>query len=319
MNRIFFLGTGGMMPTKFRHTFSTFIHYNGKGILFDACENVQRQFRLANLSVTQIDYIFFTHLHGDHVLGLPGILLSLENQNYNRKLTIFGPIGFKEFVKKVIDTFAIQLDFPFEVVELEGSGKIDLGEFEIHYIEGFHQVPVLEYSFKEKDKIKLDKEKLKELTGLEGHKKFKLLKEGKAIEIDGKIIKPEDVTFTQRGLKVTIITDTLFREEFIDFARNSDILIAEASFVEKDKEKAKEHFHLTLNEVKRIFLESNSKLLALSHVSPRYQGNLGEIIKELRGLNKPWIIAEDLDYILYYKRKLEYRREEIILHEILLE
>ena len=153
MNRIFFLGTGGMMPTKYRQTFSVFIHYNGKGILFDTPENVQRQFRLANLSVTQVDYIFFTHLHGDHTLGLPGILLSLVNQEYNKKLTIYGPKGTGDFVNDVIETFAIAINFPLEVVEISNEGKLSFNEFEISYTEGKHQLPVLIYSFKEKDKI----------------------------------------------------------------------------------------------------------------------------------------------------------------------
>ena len=315
MNRIFFLGTGGMMPTKHRQTFSLFIHYNGIGILIDACENVQRQFRLADLSVTQINYIFFTHIHGDHVLGLPGILLSLENQEYNKKLTIFGPRGFSQFVENVIRTFGINIDFPLEVIELSGSGKLDFGEFEIYYIEGFHQVPVIEYSFKEKDKIKLDKEKLKKLTGLEGHRKFKLLKQGKSIEINGKVIKPEEVTYIQRGLKITVLTDTLYTEEFTDFAKNSDILIAEASFTEADRDKAKEHYHMHLGEIKSIFKASNSGLLVLSHVSPRYQGNLYEVNKSITELGEKAIIAEDLDVIYYYKRKLIYKRDDITLYE----
>gem|GEM_PF-7013700 len=245
-------------------------------------------------------------------MGLPGILLSLSNQDYNRELTIFGPKGIKEVIEKIIDSFAININFPLKIKEI-GETKIDFGPFYIESIYGIHQVPVLAYSFKEKDKIKINKEKLAKYN-IRSNPKLAKLKEGKSVTINGITLDPKEFTYIQKGLKFTLITDTLFREQFIDFARDSDIIFHELAFLDKDKDKAIEHYHSTISDAFRIRDESNSKLLVFIHVSPRYQGSLFEIYQYLYN-KKDWIIAEDLDYIEYKKGTIIYKRNDIVLYE----
>ncbi len=311
--RITFLGTSATFPTKDRNHPGIFLEFMNEGLLFDCGENIQRQFRIAGISITKITRIFITHWHGDHVLGLPGVLFSLANSEYKKKLYIYGPKGIKEKIKALIDIYEIPVNFPIEIVELKETYEIkkliDEKEFEIYYTFGEHTVPVISYAFKEKDKRKIKVDYVRSLGIPTPHPILGKLQEGIPIVWKGKTITPEEATYIKKGFKVTYITDTIFKENLIELAKESDILIVESTYSKNEKEIAKEHYHMTTEDAERIAKESKSKILILTHFSQRYK-NPEEFLNEITF--KPAFIAKDFMQIIYVKNKIIINGKEFI-------
>ncbi|RDD52421.1 ribonuclease Z [Nanoarchaeota archaeon NZ13-N] len=316
--RVYILGTSGTFPNKRRNHPSVFIEYKGVGIMFDCGEGTQRQIRSLKIKPSKIKYIFLTHWHGDHILGLPGILFSLINMGYSEKLNIFIPRGYKKNLECILKGFGIEPNFEISIKELHDGKVLDDQEFEIYAKKVKHSIETYSLYFKQKDYIKIDEKIAKEL-GVFGDKKIlKKIKEGKTVEINGKKISYKDIGYIKKGIKVSYITDTLFFEDLIDFVKDSDILISE-SYYFYDPHLAKEHYHLDFIEVKNLFDRSNSKLLLLMHFSQRYDKEIEMIREKIESENKNIYFLEDLSIIEYTRdtlklnigRKIvEYRRDE---------
>ncbi|RIB35136.1 MAG: ribonuclease Z [Candidatus Nanoclepta minutus] len=316
--RVYILGTSGTFPNKRRNHPSVFIEYKGVGIMFDCGEGTQRQIRSLKIKPSKIKYIFLTHWHGDHILGLPGILFSLINMGYSEKLNIFIPRGYKKNLEYILKGFGIEPNFEISIKELHDGKVLDDQEFEIYAKKVKHSIETYSLYFKQKDYIKIDEKIAKEL-GVFGDKKIlKKIKEGKTVEINGKKISYKDIGYIKKGIKVSYITDTLFFEDLIDFVKDSDILISE-SYYFYDPHLAKEHYHLDFIEVKNLFDRSNSKLLLLMHFSQRYDKEIEMIREKIESENKNIYFLEDLSIIEYTRDTLklniggkivEYRRDE---------
>lgn len=247
-------------------------------MLFDCGEGTQRQMLHTKVSPMKISRIFISHFHGDHILGLPGLLQSLGLQDRTEKLTIYGPQGLEK-VKEAIYNFGYcKFEFPIEFVEIGSEIIEETDKYIIRSQQVRHNVPSLAYSIEEKKKPRFLREKAIEL-GVPVGPAFGRLHNGEEVEVDGKIIKPEQVLGEPRkGIKITYSGDTRPCEEMIEFAKDSTVLIHESTFSIEDEENALEHGHSTAADAAYIAKNSNSKELILTHISTRYNGEFSKIL-----------------------------------------
>lgn len=291
-----FLGTSASIPTKTRNHPAMLLSYKSENILIDCGEGTQRQFRLASLSPAKITRILITHWHGDHTLGLPGLLETLAMSEYSKELYIYGPTGTSknmDAIKKLMSPYKEFQKFKIIIKEISSETVLETPEILITAKKMSHGIPSLAYSFKIKDKLRIDKKRLKSLK-ISNSPKIKLLTEGKDIILDGKKISHKKMTYLEKGRKVTFIMDTLKNPNALNIAKSSDLLITECTFSDEDKESAESHKHLTSKQAAQIAKDSNSKSLILTHISQRYDQNNAILLKEAKAIFPNTKIAKDL-------------------------
>jgi len=289
-----FLGTGQAIPTAKRNHTAILLSYKSENILVDCGEGTQRQFRKAKINPCKLTKILITHWHGDHVLGLPGLLQTLALNGYNRVLNIYVPKGTKHYIDLIFRLFVFQGKIKYKIEEVE-SKFLETEDFILEAKTMSHGTPCNAYSFKEKEKIRIDKEKLKKL-GIKG-KIIGELQKGKDIVWNNKKIKALSLTYLQEGKKVTIILDTALNENMLKLAEGSDLLICESTYTKKEEDLAREYKHLTASQAAETAKKSNCKKLILTHLSQRYENKEKLIVAEARKIFKNTEIAEDLDKI----------------------
>lgn len=293
--KITFLGTGNAVPSKQRNHTGILLSYKDENLLFDCGENIQRQFRFTDISITKITKIFITHWHGDHILGLPGLFQTLAMSNYSKKLKIYGPPGTVKFVSLITQLLkGIRIDV--QAIEVKPGIVFDSKEFLIEAETMTHGIPALAYSFQIKDKLRIDKKKLKKFK-VPSSSLLSKLSEGQDIIINNKKIRSQAVCYKEKGKKVTIILDTALNDNMEKIAKNADILICESTFSDKEADKAKEYKHLTSKQAADTAKKAKVKRLILTHISQRYENNLKEIEKEAKKVFKNTLVAKDLDSI----------------------
>lgn len=291
--KLSFLGTGQAVPTAKRNHPAVLLQYSNENILVDCGEGTQRQFRKARINPCKLTRLLITHWHGDHVLGIPGLLQTLALNGYNKTLEVYTPKGTGHFFYLIQKMFVHRSDIKINLHEVNSGKIIETPDFYIEAEKMIHNTPCLAYSFIEKDKIKIDKAKMKKL-GIKSSPMLKELKKGKSIKINGKIINPRNVTYTEKGKKITFILDTMMNNNTVKISEDSDMLVCEATYSEKEKELAHEYRHLTARQAAEIAKKSNSKKLCMMHISQRYENNEKILLKEARKIFKDTIIAEDL-------------------------
>jgi len=290
---IIFLGTSQAIPTARRNHTAVLMPYKSETILLDCGEGAQRQFRKAKFNPCKITRLIITHWHGDHVLGLPGLLQTLALNNYNRTLHIYIPKGTSKYIDLIFRMFVFQGKIKYEIHECLSGKILETPDF---YIEAFplkHGAPCNAYVFVEKDKRRLNKKKLQELS-LPSSPLLKSLQEGKDIEYKGRTIKANSVSYIEKGKKISFILDTVLCENCFKAAKNADLLITEATYTEKEKDLASEYKHLTAKQAAEIAKSSQVKKLILTHISQRYDNKEKIILDEAKKTFKNVEIAEDL-------------------------
>lgn len=290
--KVVFLGTSDAVPSAERNHTSIFLEYKNENILVDCGEGTQRQFRKAELNPNKTTRILITHWHGDHILGIPGLLQTLSFSGYNKTLFIYGPKGTKEFMKNMLNTFVFQEKLKMDVEEVDGK-FFETDDFYLESEKMSHGTPCNAYSFVKKGTIRIDKKKL-EKTKIQGPI-LKKLKEGKDIVFNGKKYRAKDLTYSEEGKKISFVFDTSFNEKIIPFVRDSDLLICESTFGEDLEDKAKEYKHLSARQTAEIAKKSKSKKLILTHISQRYSKNPKKILDTAKKIFKNSVSANDLD------------------------
>jgi ribonuclease Z len=294
MIKLIFLGTSDAIPSAERNHTSILLEYKNEAILVDCGEGTQRQFRKAKLNLNKITKILITHWHGDHVLGLAGLLQTLSFSSHNKTLDIYGPKGTKEFMKILLKTFAFQGKYNINVEEVEGKFFED-DEFYLKAEKMSHGIPCNAYTFVKKGRLRIDKKKL-EKTKLKGPI-LKRLKEGKDIVYGGKRYLAKNLTYGEDMKKVSFVFDTSFNKNIIPFVKDSDLLICESTFGAELEDKADEYRHLNVNHTADIARKSKSKKLVLTHISQRYSKNPQKILDAAKKIFKNSILVKDLDII----------------------
>ncbi|MFH1425207.1 MAG: ribonuclease Z [archaeon] len=288
---ITFLGTANAIPTAKRSHTAIFLQYKNENILIDCGEGAQRQFRIAKLSPSKVNKILLTHWHGDHVLGLPGLFQTLNMTDYQKTLKIYGPKRTPQFISELEKLFKTKIST--ETKEVFGK-FIDEKEFFIETKEMSHRVPCLAYSFVIKEKLRLDKKKIAKLK-LPNSPLLAKLAQGEDITFKDKKIKAKDVTYKEPQRKITFILDTAPNQNAIEIAKDSDLLICEASFTQAEKERAEEKLHLTAKDASTIAKKAKAKQLILTHISQRYEHNTKPILNEAKKVFKNTKIVKDFD------------------------
>ena len=293
---ITFLGTSSAVHSYERNHPSIVLKAFGEVMMFDCGEGTQRQLIYAKISPMKISKIFITHFHGDHILGLPGLIQSMNFRGRQTKLTIYGPEGLNVLKEAIFHLGYCKIDFPIEFIEI-GSGIVEKTEdYVIKSQEVKHYVPCIAYSIEELKKPRFLREKAIEL-GVPVGPDFGKLHNGEEVEIDGKIIKPEQVLGPPRkGRKITYSGDTIPCEEMIEIAKDSTLLIHESTYIKEDSDKAEENYHSTSSDAALIAKKSNSKKLILTHISTRYQ-NTDQLLNEAQEIFENTEIAKDLKTI----------------------
>lgn len=293
--QITFLGTSSAVHSNERNHPSIAIKAFGETILFDCGEATQKQMISSNISPMKVSKIFITHYHGDHILGLPGLLQSMSLNGREAKLTIYGPKGLDKVKNAIYSLGYCAIEYPVEFIEIDSGIIEDNKEYFIQTERVRHNVPTLAYSIEEKKKPRFLREKAIEL-GVPVGPAFGRLHNGEEVEVNGKIIKPEQVLGEPRkGAKITYSGDTKPCEEMIMLARDSTLLIHESTFVEEDKLNAEEHAHSTSVDAAYIARESNSKKLILTHISTRYTKEYEDkMLNEAREIFENTELAYDL-------------------------
>jgi len=270
--RIIFLGTGGSWPTIKRNVSAIAIKRGSEILLFDCGEGTQRQFQQSNLSYMQISKIFITHFHGDHFLGVPGLIQTMQLNDRDKPLHIYGPKGMRELVDQLLTLGYFRPSYQIISHDINNCDEIEFEDYSIRALKVKHNVPAFSYCFLEHQRPgKFNKTKAVEIGIPEGPL-FSKLQRGKSVILaNGKIITPDMVLGPSRkGRMIVISGDTKPCEELIAFSKDADILIHEATFDTELEKIAKEYGHTTALQAAEIAKTANVKKLFLVHISPRY-------------------------------------------------
>ncbi|MCR4327020.1 MAG: ribonuclease Z [Nanoarchaeota archaeon] len=291
---ITFLGTADQIPSKGRNHTSILINFNEENVLVDCGEGTQRQFRKAELNPCKITRILITHWHGDHVLGLPGLLSTLASSGYNKTLFIYGPKGIDEKIRKMLEVFNFYKNYEIKVKEVESGVLLDQKDFFISCEEMEHGVPALSYSFTVKGTSRIDKAKLKK-SGLPEGPLLQKIKEGKDVTYNGKKFKAKDLIYEEENKKVSVVLDTKLNKRILPFVKDSDIFISEGTYSKDLEKEAEEHLHMTVSQAAEIAKKGKVKKLIITHVGSRHSKNIKELLSEAKGIFKETTLARDFD------------------------
>jgi len=269
---IIFLGTSGSWPTVKRNVSSVAIKRGSEIILFDCGEGTQRQFQKSNLSYMQVSKIFITHFHGDHFLGLPGLIQTMQLNDRDKPLHIYGPTGVIKLTQQLLSLGYFRPAYEIVTREMEDGEVIDFDDYVVRALSVKHNVPTLAYSLEENMRPgKFNKPKALELGIPEGPL-FSKLQHGETITLkNGKKITSKMVLGPSRqGRKIVISGDTRPHDKLIDFSKNADVLVHDATFDSELEDIANEYGHATAYQAAEIAKKAKVERLFLTHISPRY-------------------------------------------------
>lgn len=300
---IFFLGTGAGIPAKLRNVTSIALKLleERRSIwLFDCGEATQHQILHTSIKPSRMEKIFITHLHGDHIYGLPGLLSSRSFQGGETPLTVYGPSGLKNFIETSLKVSGTYLKYSLNVVEIEEGVIFEDDQFLVEAGLLDHGIPSYGFRIVEKDLPgTLLVEKLQE-AGVQPGPIYKRIKAGESVTLeDGTLLNPDEfVGPKQRGRIVTILGDTRMCKEATRLAQGADLLIHEATFSHGQEVMAKEYYHSTTSQAAQVAKEAAVKKLCLTHISSRYDGHASqELLKEAQQIFPETEIAHDFKAI----------------------
>ena len=292
-----FLGTGGSVPNKFRNLPSVLVRRGPELLLFDCGEGTQRQFLQARAGINRKMRIFISHLHGDHVFGLPGMLHSLSFMGRSRELEIVGPRGIIELVTSVNRVVKLYNRFPIRIREVKPGQSIKDEEYNIRVAAAQHGIPCLAYAFEEKPRPgRFDAAKARRLKIPEGPL-WKELQSGKPVKVGRRRVTPKLILGPpRRGVKITYAVDTRPCPSVIRLATGSDLLIHDSCFAESAATKAREYGHSTAAEAAGVAKRSRSRTLALFHISAMYE-DASPLLAQARTVFHHSILPRDMDTV----------------------
>ncbi|MCZ3364776.1 MULTISPECIES: ribonuclease Z [Methanobacterium] len=266
-----FLGTSSAIPTRHRNHSSIALKAFGEIFLFDCGEGTQLQMSKAKISPMKINNIFITHFHGDHILGLPGIIQSMAFRGRKNPLHIFGPKGLVEMVNIIRNFGYFSLTFEIYMHEIDDGIILEEENYRVSCSKMNHTVLNFAYGIYEKRRPKFIREKAIAL-GINPGPDFGKLQQGIPVKVGDKVIQPEQVLGGERkGRKIVYSGDTTPSEGMVEFAKDADLLIHESTFEGIYGDKAYEMGHSTSVQAAEIAKKANVKRLILTHVSTRYK------------------------------------------------
>lgn len=305
---VFFLGTGAGVPAKLRNVTSIalkLLEERGAVWLFDCGEATQHQILHTSIKPRRIEKIFITHLHGDHIYGLPGLLSSRSFQGGESLVTVYGPAGIKEYIEVSLKISKSYLKYPIKIIEIEEGVIFEDEQFAVEARLLEHGIPSYGYRIIEKDRPgTLLADKLA-AAGVKPGPDYRKIKNGEEVILeDGTVINPEEfVGPLQKGRIVAILGDTRVCQNALLLAEKADLLIHEATFSADEEALAHEYYHSTTLQAGETALKAQAKKLSLTHISSRYDRNdWKQLEAEARKVFSNTFISEDfLEISVPYK------------------
>ncbi|KAF1302935.1 ribonuclease Z [Enterococcus saccharolyticus] len=283
-----FLGTGSGVPAKHRNVSSVALRLldeRNAVWLFDCGEGTQMQILNTTIRPRKIEKIFISHLHGDHIFGLPGLVSSRSFQGGEQPpgpLEIYGPTGVEEFVRMALRLSKTRLNYPIKFIEMKEGTIFKDAQFEVSCLKLAHGIDSYGFRIVETDyQGELQVEALKAL-GVPAGPIYGRLKRGETVTLaDGRVINGADfVGQPKKGRIVTILGDTRYCEQSIELAKDADVLIHESTYQKSEVTMARKHFHSTTEQAATVAKKANVRQLILTHISARYLGKDVLMLKE---------------------------------------
>ncbi|MFE4350267.1 ribonuclease Z [Peribacillus butanolivorans] len=294
------LGTGAGVPAKARNVTAIalqLLEERGTVWLFDCGEATQHQILKTAVKPRKIEKIFITHLHGDHIFGLPGFLSSRSFQGGVEKLTVYGPKGIDAYITTSLQVSGTHLKYPLEIIEIEEGIVFEDEQFTVTALSLDHGIYSVGYRVVEKDRpgSLLVDQLLQE--GVKPGPLFKALKNGEMVQLDdGRVLNGKDyLGDPQKGRIITVLGDTRVCSNALILAESADFLVHEATFSAEETEMASAYFHSTTVQAAETAMKAGAKQLILTHISSRYTLEDSERLKEeSKAIFANTIMAEDL-------------------------
>lgn len=299
-----FLGTGAGSPGKFRNVTSTALRLldeRNEVWLFDVGEGTQHQILRTTLKPRKIAKIFITHLHGDHIFGLPGLLSSRSFQGGDEPLTIYGPVGVRDFVQTALRVSGTHLSYPLKFHEITKAETVfEDTTFKVSCEPLDHRIACFGYRVEEADHPgELQADRLKALNIPSGPV-YGQLKAGKTVTLpNGRTINGQDyIAAPQKGRTVTILGDTRRTPHAVSLAQDADALVHESTFGKDEGKLAHNYYHSTSTQAAQVAQQAGVKQLLLTHISARYTGKLSkELQKQAQKVFSHSKVVRDFDVI----------------------
>jgi len=293
--QVIFLGTAGSLPTPDRSLPAILVNREGDLLLFDCGEGTQRQMMIARTGMMRLSHIFLTHLHADHILGIPGLLETMAFQGRENPLVIAGPPRTARMVSILNGLGCCVRDFEIRVLEMRPGDSVRMSGYTVTAIATQHSVPSLGYVLLEDMRPgRFNRERAIEI-GVPVGPLFGRLQRGESVEIDGRVVRPEDVLGAPRpGRKIVYSGDTRPTNEIEEASRNADLLIHDGALADDMIDWAVETKHTTAGEAAALAARAGVRRLVLTHISSRYSEDTTPLLNDARKIFPETMIASDL-------------------------
>jgi ribonuclease Z len=290
-----FLGTGASVPSARRSTAAVLVARGGDRLLFDCGEGTQRQMQ-RSLGLVQVDEIYLTHFHADHMLGLPGLLKTYDLHDREAPLRVFGPPGLTELFT-VLRPLIGRLRYPLELGELRAGETVEHDEYVVEGYEAAHNVRAFGWALVEDERPGRFDPAAAKAAGVREGPDFARLQRGEEVQGSDGPVTPDRVMGETRPGRVIVVTgDTAPSPATVAAAADAELLIHDASFAEEDAQRAAETGHSTLGQAAAVAAEAHVKMLALVHISARY--HVGKVLEEAREIFPDSVAPRDFDQIV---------------------
>jgi ribonuclease Z len=291
-----FLGTSASAPTANRAPLALLLRRGGERLLFDCAEGTQRQLMRSSVGLPDLEEIFLTHFHADHYLGLPGMLKTFALRQRDVPLTVYGPPGLRELFTSLGRIFG-KLSYPVELVELRGGDALERDGYRILAFPVHHGVSAVGYALDEHPRPGRFDVETADALGVPNGPERGALQRGESITLpDGRVLTPDSVLGPARpGRRVVIAGDTAPTETVRVLAEDAELLVHEATFLDEERARAAYTLHSTALQAAELARDAKVRLLALTHVSPRYFGP--EVAREARETFPATIVPHDFDIV----------------------
>lgn len=283
--KITFLGTSAGLPTKERNTQTIILSLaplNNSFWLFDAGEACQHQILHTNIKLGKLDHIFITHLHGDHIFGLPGLLTSRSFQGgENKPLKVFGPKGIKAYIETTLLISGAHLNYPIEIFEIADGTQLQINQIKVSVRKLNHGIESYGYRIQFPDtEGNLISEKLIE-AGLQPGPLYQQFKTQDIVEVDGIIYETKNYRLPDKpGKVISIFGDTMPCDSEIDLADNADLIVHESTYLDGALDLSHKYYHSHIDDVAKLVKDANVKKVLINHVSNRYDLQEIAILKD---------------------------------------
>ena len=282
------------MPTRERGLPSVALRRDGELILLDCGEGTQRQMMHAGLGFNRPTSVLISHLHGDHILGLPGLFQTMSSLARDKPLELYGPKGLAKFLQSLQGALGFASTFPVRLKELDPGDQVDKGRYEIRTALAKHDITCLAYAIEEKERPGRFYPKKAQRLGVPEGPMWRELQYGRKVNLDGRVVAPDQVQGPARpGLNVVFAIDTRPCQPVKSLASGADLLIHDGGFSEDRREKAREYFHSTATEAASVAKAAKVRRLALAHISAVSRDD-SILSREARRVFKDTVVPRDL-------------------------